>query len=92
MYTRYEESVVTVEFEPVDDRTKLCITHVLLPDETQADAHRTGCGAPAEEQGRPSPRPVLTLSDIAHLDGKPPEMVGAALEVCRTFPRTRVLQ
>ncbi len=42
MYTRYRKSVVTVEFEPVDDRTELRITHVLLPDEELADAHRKG--------------------------------------------------
>ena len=41
MYTHDEQSVVTVEFEPVDVRTELCITHV-LPDETLADAHRAG--------------------------------------------------
>ncbi len=42
MYTRYRKSVVTVEFEPVDDRTELRITHVLLADEEMADAHRKG--------------------------------------------------
>ncbi len=42
MYTHHEKSVVTVEFEPVDDRTELRITHVLLPDEELADAHRKG--------------------------------------------------
>ena len=42
MYTRYRKSVVTVELEPVDDRTELRITHVLLPDEEMADAHRKG--------------------------------------------------
>ncbi len=42
MYTRYRKSVVTVEFEPVEDRTELRITHVLLPDEELAEAHRSG--------------------------------------------------
>lgn len=42
MYTRYKKSVVTVELEPVDDRTELRITHVLLPDEELVDAHRKG--------------------------------------------------
>ena len=42
MHTHYRKSVVTVELEPVDDRTELCITHVLLPDEELADAHRKG--------------------------------------------------
>ncbi len=48
MYTRYRKSIVTVDFEPVDDRTELHdrteirITHVLLPDEEIADAHRKG--------------------------------------------------
>jgi hypothetical protein len=42
MYTYYRKSVVTVEFEPVDERTELRITHVLLPDEELADAHRKG--------------------------------------------------
>ena len=42
MYTYYRKSVVTVEFAPVEERTELRITHVLLPDEELADAHRKG--------------------------------------------------
>jgi len=42
MYTHYRKSVVTVEFDPVGDRTELRITHVLLPDEELAEAHRKG--------------------------------------------------
>lgn len=41
-YTHDKKSVVTVDFEPVDDRTEVRITHVLLPDAALADAHRKG--------------------------------------------------
>ena len=42
MYTHYRKSVVTVEIEPLAERTELTITHVLLPNEELAEAHRKG--------------------------------------------------
>ena len=46
----------------------------------------------AEEQRRPSPRPVLQPADIEALVGKPEEAVRAVLEIAAIFPGSRARQ
>src|SRR6266508_3120434 len=40
--TNWEETIVTVTFEPIEDGTRLTLVHVGLPDATAAGRHEGG--------------------------------------------------
>jgi|GEM_PF-2956050 len=46
----------------------------------------------AEESGLAAPRPVLLPEDVTRLRGKSDAAIRAALEVCRAFPGSRLVQ